>query len=160
MLNSGSLVDKISFKYLCALRKMFKYPTETTVVSDSIAMCRQTSSTESVQDQLDITVRKIYVMVFYKKQPSTPDMTFLFLSLLTLFCVFIRIILKINQIKYTLTYIQRWKVLQICSSFKYCNSKVCNFLLLHYVSEKNIISFTFCLGSFQLLVTLQILNFN
>ncbi len=58
MLNSGSLVDEISFENLRALWKKFKYPTETTVVSDSLAMCRQTSSTESVQDQQDITVSK------------------------------------------------------------------------------------------------------
>ena len=51
MLDSGSLLDGRSLGIsTCFMEKKLPYPTETTVVPDSLAMCRQTSSTESVQD--------------------------------------------------------------------------------------------------------------
>lgn len=50
MLSCSYMVVKIDLLFVCGVGKKCKYPTDITVVSDSMAICRHTSSTESVQD--------------------------------------------------------------------------------------------------------------
>ena len=92
--------------------EMFTYPTETTVVFDFMAMCRQTSSTESVQDQNHITVNTRWVLSSYCSRNTSERTCSVLLSTDTnpLFSIQAAYSRSLSDLL-ILTYIQGWEVM-------------------------------------------------